>query len=159
MTTWRQIIIPLARWLQYAASETASLACVTPIFWQRFEGLAVGVLAVIATVALGFSWWWLAALFLLFDVSALGYVAGPRVGAWCYNAVHNYVGPSVLGAIALVADVRNAGLMALAWAFHVAVDRALGYGLKHSDAFTHTHLGRIGSKGKGAGSAPPKEPV
>ncbi|MFL0711613.1 MAG: DUF4260 family protein [Microcella pacifica] len=36
------------------------------------------------------------------------------------------------------------GLTALAGAFHVAVDRALGYGLKRPDAFTHTHLGWIG---------------
>lgn len=35
-------------------------------------------------------------------------------------------------------------LIALAWAFHVGIDRMLGYGLKHPHSFTHTHLGRIG---------------
>ena len=34
-------------------------------------------------------------------------------------------------------------LLAACWAFHVAVDRALGYGLKLG-AFRHTHLGLIG---------------
>ncbi|TDB99096.1 DUF4260 family protein [Actinomadura sp. 7K534] len=29
-------------------------------------------------------------------------------------------------------------------AFHVGVDRALGYGLKLPDSFRHTHLGEIG---------------
>lgn len=38
--------------------------------------------------------------------------------------------------VAFVADAR--------WAFHVGVDRALGYGLKFRDRFTHTHLGEIG---------------
>ena len=38
----------------------------------------------------------------------------------------------------------TAGVLACAWAFHVGVDRALGYGLKMPDAFTHTHLGWIG---------------
>lgn len=28
---------------------------------------------------------------------------------------------------------------------HIGFDRALGYGLKYSSAFTHTHLGRIGA--------------
>jgi hypothetical protein len=32
----------------------------------------------------------------------------------------------------------------LIWAGHIAMDRALGYGLKHPDGFQHTHLGRIG---------------
>ncbi|GMA37195.1 hypothetical protein GCM10025876_33990 [Demequina litorisediminis] len=35
---------------------------------------------------------------------------------------------------------------ALAWAFHIAVDRALGYGLKETDDFQHTHLGWIGRR-------------
>jgi len=34
----------------------------------------------------------------------------------------------------------------MAWGFHVAVDRALGYGLKFNDDFQHTHLGWIGNK-------------
>lgn len=35
-------------------------------------------------------------------------------------------------------------VLAGSWAFHIGVDRALGYGLKLPDAFTHTHLGWIG---------------
>ena len=30
--------------------------------------------------------------------------------------------------------------------FHIAVDRLLGYGLKFTDSFAHTHLGEIGKK-------------
>jgi hypothetical protein len=41
--------------------------------------------------------------------------------------------------------------LALIWAAHIGVDRALGYGLKHRTGFSDTHLGRIG-KGKVAGS-------
>lgn len=40
------------------------------------------------------------------------------------------------------------GLAALSWAFHVAVDRALGYGLKLAAGFEHTHLGRIGRRAR-----------
>ncbi|WP_240639249.1 DUF4260 family protein [Micromonospora ureilytica] len=37
------------------------------------------------------------------------------------------------------------------WAFHIAVDRALGYGLKTTEGFEHTHLGRMG-KARHAGT-------
>ncbi|WP_062318395.1 DUF4260 domain-containing protein [Demequina maris] len=119
----------------------------TPIAWQRLEGAVVAVAAYVAVLVLGFSWWWPLALFLAFDLSAAGYAAGPRVGAALYNAAHNYAVPAALGAIALVADLPTLGLVALCWAFHVAVDRALGYGLKLPDDFQHTHLGWIGKGG------------
>lgn len=49
------------------------------------------------------------------------------------------------GGAALVPTASAAtGVLASAWAFHVGVDRALGYGLKMPDAFRHTHLGWIG---------------
>ncbi|WP_084104220.1 DUF4260 domain-containing protein [Demequina sp. NBRC 110056] len=112
--------------------------------WQRVENAVIAIAVIVATVTLDYAWWWLLVLFLAFDLSALGYVAGTRAGAFFYNLVHSYWGPAVLGVVALTADARWAGLVALAWAFHVAVDRALGYGLKHGDSFEHTHLGWIG---------------
>ncbi|WP_218779859.1 DUF4260 family protein [Hymenobacter crusticola] len=42
---------------------------------------------------LPYAWWVLPAIFLLPDVSTLGYLAGPRVGALCYNlAYHKALG-------------------------------------------------------------------
>jgi hypothetical protein len=115
---------------------------------QRLENGAVAVAVVVATIAADQPWWALLAAFLLFDLSALGYLRGPRAGALAYNAVHSYTGPAV--ALAIYAALLLAGhddgwlaLLAACWAFHVAVDRALGYGLK-LEVFTHTHLGRIG---------------
>lgn len=113
----------------------------TPVLWQRSENALIAGLLAFATVQLDFAWWWLLALFLAFDLWAIGYLHGPRVGAWGYNAVHSYGAPAALFATFLVTDVRWLGVLALAWGFHVAIDRALGYGLKHSDAFEHTHLG------------------
>lgn len=125
---------------------------------QRLEGAAVGLLALVGTVVLAPGLWWFPlAVFLLFDLSALGYLRSARVGAFWYNAVHNYVWPVMLGTAALVSGAgvmaaASAGavlwlwMVALAWAFHVGVDRALGYGLKHPDHFQHTHLGWIGGR-------------
>lgn len=127
----------------------------TPITWQRIESVAVVALVVVGAVALDFGWWWLLVLFLAFDLSALFYVANTRAGAFAYNAVHNYTAPALLLIAYIATDTRGFAFVALAWAFHVAVDRALGYGLKFGDSFQHTHLGWIG--GKKAPDAPAAE--
>lgn len=114
------------------------------VWFQRIESGVIAAAVVVAFTQLGFSWWWLLALFLLFDLSMIGYVASPKLGAWTYNAVHSYVVPATLAAVAWATDSRTAGFLALVWAFHIAVDRLLGYGLKFTDRFTHTHLGEIG---------------
>nr|WP_244166893.1 DUF4260 family protein [Micromonospora marina] len=49
------------------------------------------------------------------------------------------------------------GVLAVAWALHIAVDRALGHGLKTTRGFEHTHLGRI--VGRGVPARPPTAPV
>ena len=53
-----------------------------------------------------------------------------------YNAAHLLAGPIVLGALASF-GVLSLGFFvgALAWAFHVALDRSLGYGLRTRDGF------------------------
>lgn len=115
-----------------------------PVWFQRVENAAIAVAVVVAFVQLDFAWWWLLALFLAFDLSMAGYAVSPALGAWTYNAGHSYIGPAILVAVAWAADVRWAAFLGLAWAFHIAVDRLLGYGLKFTDRFTHTHLGEIG---------------
>lgn len=106
--------------------------------------MVLAVAAVAAFVELDFAWWWLAALFLAFDVSAAGYALNRRVGALLYNAAHAYFVPAGLLLVFLLADTRWCAFIGLIWAFHVAVDRTLGYGLKHSSGFRDTHLGKIG---------------
>jgi hypothetical protein len=123
----------------------------TPVVWQRVESVAVAAVVLFASALLDL-WWFPLAVFLAWDLSALGYVVNTRVGATLYNAIHSYVGPVALAAWVAVAGVDGNGrwvlLIALAWTFHVAVDRALGYGLKHADSFQHTHLGWIGKHAK-----------
>jgi hypothetical protein len=53
-----------------------------------------------------------------------------------YNLVHRYWGPLALAAAASF-DLVPAGLLvgALAWGFHVSLDRAVGYGLRTRDGF------------------------
>jgi hypothetical protein len=53
-----------------------------------------------------------------------------------YNALHRFVGP-VLLALLVIAGVLPAIWLsaALGWALHIAVDRAVGYGLRGADGF------------------------
>jgi hypothetical protein len=111
----------------------------------RLEGLAVALLTAAAYARTGASWWLFAALWLAPDLSLFGYLASPCRGARVYNALHTYLLPGLLAFVALVAHARGAFLpVALIWANHIAIDRMLGYGLKFSDGFSFTHLGRIG---------------
>jgi hypothetical protein len=116
-----------------------------PRIWLRLEGLAVLLAATLAyRLYTPESWLLFVGLFLLPDLSMLGYLAGPRVGAVLYNLVHTYVGPAILGALGVLWLGDRALAVALVWAAHIGLDRGLGYGLKYSTAFQETHLGRIG---------------
>jgi len=117
-----------------------------PIGWQKIEGGVIAAASLTAAIVSG-EWPWLLVLFLAFDVSMVGYLGGTRLGAWTYNAIHVYVGPAACGLAYALFGLRWAGILALAWAFHLGADRALGYGLKFDDAFEHTHLGTIGRGG------------
>ncbi|WP_238343720.1 DUF4260 family protein [Microbacterium sp. RG1] len=106
-------------------------ARVPPI--HRVEGAAIAVATVVVFVTAGFAWWWLAALFLLFDLSMLGYAFGIRIGALAYNIAHNYAAPLALwgvytGLTAAGVAAPALAIIAACWLFHVGADRALGYG-------------------------------
>jgi len=137
-------------WARSAADEGRSrggwhaVSVALPVWFQRVESAAVAALVVVAFVQLDFAWWWLLAVFLLWDLSMVGYIASPRLGAISYNIGHSYLGPAALLALTWVSDARWPAFVALTWAFHIAVDRLLGYGLKFTDRFTHTHLGELG---------------
>jgi len=50
---------------------------------------------------------------------------------------------ALAGFIAVLPALTAAGLILTA---HIGLDRALGYGLKYSTAFGHSHIGRIGRR-------------
>jgi len=74
----------------------------------------------------------------------LGYLAGPRIGAFAYNLVHALIGPLLLGLLGLAGPEPLALDLSLIWIAHIGLDRMLGYGLKLASGFTDTHMGRIG---------------
>lgn len=110
----------------------------------RLEWAAVLAAAVTGYLFLDGSWPLFVLLILAPDLAMFGYLAGPAVGAVAYNAFHILVWPAILFSAGLYADNAIAMQVAAIWVAHIAMDRALGYGLKLPTGFTDTHLGRIG---------------
>ncbi len=127
-------------------SATAPPGVVTgrPLTWLRVEGLAVAAAALTIFAATAHPWWLVLALLLIPDLSALGYLAGPRVGAWTYNLAHTAPLPlALLGAGA----GWNSSALTVAGAIgllQLGLDRVLRYGVKYDHSFAVAHLGAQG---------------
>ncbi len=115
-----------------------------PLAWLRVEGAAVFVAALAFYLTLGGWWILLVPLLLLPDVSMLGYLRGPAVGAALYNLAHNWAVALAIVAAGVALESTWLALAGSILVAHVGMDRALGYGLKYATAFHDTHLGRIG---------------
>ena len=112
--------------------------------WLRAEGAATFAAGLAGFLFLGLPWWAFPLLLLVPDVSAIGYLRGPRVGAIVYNLAHDLATGVAVGGLGLaIGSVPLAAAGAILVA-HSGMDRLAGYGLKLPDAFKHTHLGWIG---------------
>jgi hypothetical protein len=110
----------------------------------KLEELFMFALSIFLFSKLDFAWWWYPVLLLTPDLSMIGYLASPQLGAVTYNFIHHKalgVSVFIFGIILVSQPLQLAGLILFG---HSSMDRVLGYGLKYSDSFQHTHLGMIG---------------
>ena len=114
--------------------------------WLRIEGAAALALAVGIYLHTGGNAWYLVPLVLAVDLSMVGYLASPRLGAITYNALHSWTPGLALLAVGLASATDAATLGGAVLAAHVGMDRMAGYGLKYPTTFAETHLGRIGRR-------------
>ncbi len=117
----------------------------SPRTFLRVEGAVLLAASLVGYAATERSWWLVPAVLLLPDIFMAGYARSTRVGALTYNLAHSYPVPAMLGTVGLWNGSPLVQALALVWLAHIGMDRALGYGLKHDDGFTHTHLGIIGT--------------
>lgn len=111
----------------------------------RIEGAVALVAAVLLWGLAGVGSWLVFALaFFVPDVSMIGYLKGPRVGALAYNMAHTYTAPALLALVGLAGAPPAVWRFAIVWAAHIGFDRLVGYGLKHPTGFRDTHLGSLG---------------
>ena len=109
----------------------------------RLEGLVFLTLAVYFYAQYGSGWFLFGLLLLIPDVSILGYLVSPRLGAIIYNSFHTYVLPTILVLSGILIGSSLMISLALIWFAHIGMDRLFGYGLKYTSAFKHTHLDRV----------------
>ena len=101
-----------------------------PRTWLRLEGLAIFAASLLFYRWQLESWWKFAALFLLPDLSFVGFLGGSALGARVYNLAHNYVVPIFLACWALSIGREDVVPLALIWTAHIGFDRLLGFSLR-----------------------------
>jgi len=115
-----------------------------PRLWLRAEGLGGFIAGAVAFNLLGGNPLVFLVTLLLVDVSMVGYVAGPRVGAVVYNLAHNWLTAIAVLGLGYGTGIPGLELAGCVLVAHVGGDRLAGYGLKYPSSFGDTHLGWIG---------------
>jgi hypothetical protein len=92
-----------------------------------------------------FSWWLWILLFLSPDISMLGYLVNTKIGAYIYNLFHHKLTAVMILMVGYILHNHTAQFIGILLFAHSCFDRVFGYGLKYTDDFKHTHLGRIGN--------------
>jgi hypothetical protein len=114
-----------------------------PKLLLHLEGAVTLIVATVIYFQSGYPWW----VFLLFllapDISAIGYLAGAKVGSITYNLVHTFAFPVILALVAWLSGWSVGLPIAMIWLAHIGMDRMVGYGLKYPDSFKQNHLGRV----------------
>jgi len=112
----------------------------------KLEELVLFLFGIYLFNQLNYVWWWFLVLLLTPDLSMIGYLFGNTSGAMSYNLFHHRgfaIAVYFLGVYFMNTSLQLAGIILFS---HTAMDRALGYGLKYTSSFKHTHLGEIGQK-------------
>ena len=112
----------------------------------KLEEAAMFVLSIYALTLFHVDWWVYLLILIAPDISCIGYVAGNKAGAVCYNLFHH---KGVAIAIFLAGFIlKNEWLQVIGIVLfgHSSMDRMFGYGLKLNEGFKYTHLGIIGKK-------------
>lgn len=114
----------------------------------QLEEAALFLLSIFLFNQLPFAWWWFPAFLLLPDISMVGYLINPKIGAFTYNFLHHRATATGVALYALMTGNEYWQFAAIILFAHISFDRLMGYGLKYKDSFGHTHLGEIGKKEK-----------
>ena len=112
----------------------------------KLEEAAMFVLSIYALSLFQVSWWVYLLVLIAPDVSCLGYVAGNRMGAICYNLFHHKgvaIAVFITGLVLKSEWPQIAGIVLFG---HSSMYRIFGYGLKLNEGFKYTHLGMIGKR-------------
>lgn len=109
----------------------------------KLEELAMFLSSILLFTQMDYVWWVYLVFILTPDIGMIGYVVSTQLGAITYNLFHHKgiaILVGVLGWYLAIPELQLAGIILFG---HASMDRMLGYGLKYSDHFKNTHLGKI----------------
>jgi hypothetical protein len=109
----------------------------------KLEYVAEFLLGIFLFTVLSYPWWWFFVLLFAPDISMVGYIINPKIGAWIYNFFHHKALAVLLilaGYVLFSNPISLAGAILLS---HIALDRFFGFGLKFTSGFKNTHLGNL----------------
>ncbi|MBK9792739.1 MAG: DUF4260 domain-containing protein [Sphingobacteriales bacterium] len=109
----------------------------------KLEELAMLALSIVLFNQLHFVWWWFLVLFFAPDISMLGYLVNTKIGAYSYNFFHHKAVAIAVGLLGFYLQNEIYMLTGIILFGHSSFDRILGYGLKYTDSFKNTHLGKL----------------
>ncbi|MFC2186145.1 DUF4260 domain-containing protein [Peijinzhouia sedimentorum] len=110
----------------------------------KLEELGQFLFSIVLFSQLDYAWWVFPVCILLPDLSMIGYLVNPKIGAWSYNLFHHKLLAIVILVLGYWIDNPLIILSGIILFGHSSMDRFFGYGLKFEDNFKHTHLGWIG---------------
>jgi len=82
-------------------------------------------------------------LLLVPDITMVGYMVNPKIGASIYNAGHSFLLPFLLVCVYFFLPEPYLLVTANIWVAHICMDRFFGFGLKYTTDFKETRLQRI----------------
>jgi hypothetical protein len=106
----------------------------------KFEGLAVFLASLHFYSILDGSWLTFVLLWLVPDISMIGYLKGKKIGAALYNVAHTYVLALAVIFFGLWQGDNFIISLGVILASHIGFDRFLGFGLKRPSGFKDTHI-------------------
>ncbi|MBL3654507.1 DUF4260 domain-containing protein [Fulvivirga sediminis] len=112
----------------------------------KLEEAAVFGLCMVLFAQLDIAWWWFPLLLFVPDIGMLGYAVNTKIGAITYNICHHRLVAVLMAIVSFSIGSQTGLLIAIIIFAHISFDRMLGYGLKYTDSFKHTHLGTMGKK-------------
>lgn len=112
----------------------------------KLEEAAMFGFSIYVLSSLHAEWWWYVLLAFGPDISMLGYLAGNKMGATCYNLFHHKGIAIAVFSAGLLMPYMLLQITGIVLFGHSSMDRLFGYGLKTEEGFKYTHLGIIGKK-------------
>ena len=106
----------------------------------KLEELAMFLASVYVLYYFDAAWWLYLLLLLGPDISMLGYLAGNKFGAVCYNFFHHKAVAVVVIVAGLLIPNLLLQLTGIVLFGHSSMDRMFGYRLKTNEGFKFTHL-------------------